>query len=132
MGRIQQTVRFENAIDKWSDSARVRQIEITMLVDSGAAMACLPADEIAKLSLPYRKTVRAVTADGIRERRIYAAANICIGDRDGTFDVMEIPDGVPPLLGYIPLEQIGYVIDLSQDKLIENPDHNGKLTLDLL
>jgi hypothetical protein len=120
MGRIQQTVRFENAIDKWSGSVQVRQIEITMLVDSGAAMACLPAHEIGKLGLPYKKTVRAVTADGIRERRIYAAANICIGDRDGTFDVMEIPD------------QMGYVIDLSQDKLIENPDHNGKLTLDLL
>lgn len=131
MGRIQQKVIFENSTDKWSGAQVVRKIEIDMLVDSGAAMACLPKSDIEKLGLPYKKTVKAVTADGMRERRIYAAANIIIGDRDGTFDIMEVPDGVPPLLGYIPLEQMDYLIDFAQHKLIENPEHNGKLTLDL-
>jgi len=132
MGRIQQRVILENSTDKWSEAQVVRRIEIDMRVDSGAAMPCLPKSAIIKLGLPYKKTVKAITADGLRERRIYAAANITIGNRDGTFDVMEVPDGVPPLLGYIPLEQMDYVIDFVRHKLIENPEHNGELTLDLL
>ncbi|CAK0768363.1 hypothetical protein CCP4SC76_5020002 [Gammaproteobacteria bacterium] len=39
---------------------------------------------------------------------------------------------MPPLLGYIPLEQMDYVIDFARHKLVENPEHNGKLILDLL
>ena len=40
-------------------------------------------------------------------------------------DVLEVPDGVPPLIGQIPLEHLDFVVDPRNQKLIGNPAHGG-------
>ncbi|HEY3787454.1 MAG TPA: hypothetical protein VGL71_01310 [Urbifossiella sp.] len=46
--------------------------------------------------------------------------------RSCTMDVMEVPDGVPVLIGQLPLEHLDFVVDLRDRKLIGNPAHGGK------
>lgn len=38
-------------------------------------------------------------------------------------DVMEVPNGVPALIGEIPLEHLDFVVDLRNQVLIGNPAH---------
>jgi len=45
---------------------------------------------------------------------------------------MEIPDNVPPLLGYILLEALDLVVHTKTHKVIPNPESGGKWVLDLL
>ena len=39
---------------------------------------------------------------------------------------MEVPDSVPALIGYLPLEGLDFVVDLKSHKLIGNPEHGGE------
>jgi hypothetical protein len=41
-------------------------------------------------------------------------------------DVLEVPDGLPVLIGQIPLEHLDFVVDLRNRKLIGNPAHGGE------
>lgn len=43
-----------------------------------------------------------------------------------TMDVIEVPDGVPVLIGQIPLEHLDFVIARRDQKLIGNPRHGGE------
>jgi hypothetical protein len=45
---------------------------------------------------------------------------------------MEIPDDMPPLVGYIPLENLDLVPDPRTHQVIPNPESGGEYTLDLL
>ena len=41
-------------------------------------------------------------------------------------DVLKVPDTVPLLIGQIPLEHLGLVIDMRSHALIGNPAHGGE------
>jgi hypothetical protein len=45
--------------------------------------------------------------------------------------VVEVPDGVPVLVGQIPLELMDFVVDPVNQRIIGNPDHNGEWVLEL-
>lgn len=45
--------------------------------------------------------------------------------RHGTFDVVDIDEQVPNLLGQVPLEVLDFVVDPMRQKLIANPEHGG-------
>jgi hypothetical protein len=47
-------------------------------------------------------------------------------DRRETFDVIEVPENVPNLLGQVPLEVLDLVVDARGQKLIPNPAHGGE------
>ena len=51
---------------------------------------------------------------------------LTIQGRSCTMDVIEVPDGVPVLIGQIPLEHLDFVIDMRDQKLIGNPCHGGE------
>lgn len=51
---------------------------------------------------------------------------LAIIGRSCTMDVMEVPDGVPALIGQIPLKHLDFVIDLRNRKLTGNPAHCGE------
>lgn len=53
-------------------------------------------------------------------------------ERTAIVEIMEIPEGVPPLLGYIALEMLDFVIHPQRERLIGNPDHGGELIIDML
>jgi hypothetical protein len=51
---------------------------------------------------------------------------LTIQGRTCTMDVMEVPDGVPVLIGQLPLEHLDFVVDLRSRTLIGNPAHGGE------
>ena len=94
----------------------VRSVTVDFLVDTGAAMLCLPTHVIEQLGLFQHRTVRsqtanAQTANGIVQAKVYSHVRLSILDREASMEVMEIPDGTPPLLGYLPLEMLALSVN---------------------
>ena len=49
-----------------------------------------------------------------------------INGRSGTFEVVELPDELPNVVGQIPLEFMDWVIDMGAHRLAGNPEHGGE------
>ena len=138
MGKIMQKAHLENAFDM--DAARdgliskdqVRKLEVEFLVDTGAAMICLPIDKIQTLGLKPRHKRDVITATGKVERMVYSPVQIHILDREVELNVMELPEGVPPLLGYLALESLDLYPNPTKQILEGNPKYDGKMVMDLL
>ena len=62
--------------------------------------------------------------DAIRYK--YEPVELELMDRRETFDVIEVPENVPHLLGQVPLEVLDFVVDAKGQKLIPNPAHDGE------
>jgi clan AA aspartic protease len=133
MGRVLTDATIENAKDLYAvelgmilpDQAR-RVMTTEALVDTGATLLSLPTKMIAQLGLKKVGTKRVTASSGQTEAGIYEAVRLTIQGRSCTMDVLEVPDGVPVLIGQIPLEHLDFVIDLRNRKLIGNPAHGGK------
>lgn len=138
MGRTFTEVEVENYNDiavrqaSGNGHKRVRKLSVRALVDTGSALLCLHRDSIEKLGLTLDRTAKVRTGAGEAERRIYAVARITVLDRWCAAEVMEIPDSLPPLLGYILLEGLDLVIHPKTHKVIPNPESGGEWMLDLL
>jgi predicted aspartyl protease len=100
-------------------------------VDTGAAMLSLHIDQIKELGLKFLRRIKVRTANGSSERNVYGVARVEIQGREGEFTVLEGPNDVPVLVGYLVLEQLDFVVDTSIQKLIPNPAHDGEYALDL-
>ena len=138
MGRVVTTAKITNLYDLLKvheglvADDTVRSIEVELLVDTGATMLSLPIIMIDQLGLTKTKEKRVMTASGEATRAIYDVVRLEIMDRDATIPVMEVPPGVPALLGYIPLELLDLVPNPKSQRLVGNPDHDGKYILDQL
>ena len=138
MGRTFVEVEIENFADiliqetAGNGRKKVRKLQIRAVVDTGSALLCLHRAEIRKLGLSFARSAQVRTANGDVDRPIYAVARITILGRQCSAEVMEIPDSVPPLLGYILLEGLDLVLRPKSGKVIPNPESGGKYTLDLL
>jgi len=113
----------QNVADRgFMPASEVRSVTLDdVLVDTGATTLCLPSDIIAQLGLALLKEVDVETAMGIGKARIFRDATILLGDREGTFECLELPAGGNPLLGVIPLEALGIEVDLRNQKLVTLP-----------
>lgn len=109
----------------------IRVVEVEGVVDTGAAFLCLPPEVIEKLGLLYSHTREVTTANGKVKRRIFNGAIIIIHDRDIQMQVMESDATTPPLIGYLVLETMDFVVDVKSQKIIPNPDHDGKWIMDM-
>ncbi len=139
MGRTHVDVQIENYDDivlrkaAGNGHKRVRKVAIRALADTGTALLCLHHDTIRALGLSHVKSAQVRTANGdVVDRRIYGPALITILARRCFTEIMEIPDNVSELLGYIPLENLDLVVDPRKRKVVHNPESGGKYTLDLL
>jgi len=128
MGRIITTLIITNRGDQvlaergLMPGEDVRTITLeNVLVDTGVTTLCLPANVIAQLGLTLLKEVDVATATGFSKARIFEDAKITLGEREGTFECLELPGGTEPLLGVIPLEALGIELDLQNQKLIVLP-----------
>ena len=93
----------------------VRRVELPdTLMDTGATHLCLPADVIADLGLAMDREVAVKTATGYQTRRIFRDAIVDFEDRRTQCECIELPIGMPPLLGAIPMEGLGVEPDLQQ------------------
>jgi hypothetical protein len=55
-----------------------------------------------------------------------------IQGRRGRFDVVEVPDSIPNIIGQIPLEDLDWVVDCRNQRLVPNPEHKaGELSDEL-
>jgi clan AA aspartic protease len=137
MGQIKERVIIKNFGDflKVKEGTlpedKVRSVEIEAIVDTGAAYLCLPSDIIEKLGLIFTEVKNVITANGRIERKIYSVASIAINEREIRMDVMENDMTTPPLIGYLVLEAMDYVVDPKNQKIIGNPEHDGKWVVDL-
>lgn len=138
MGKIIQKARLENSADLAGvmagtmKPAKVRSAEVELLVDTGAAMLCLTPAVIETLGLHKLHERMVITGNGLARRTVYEPVRIRILDREANLDVMEVPTGTPPLLGYLPLEALDLYPNPKKRILEGNPQYGGKMVTDLL
>ena len=138
MGKIMQKAIIENAYDigafkeGYISEDKIRRMEVEFLVDTGAAMVYLPISSIQAMGLKPLHSRNVITATGRVERTIYSPVMLKIFDREANLDVMEVPDGVPPLLGYLALENLDLYPNPTKQILEGNPLYDGKMVMDLL
>ena len=133
MGRVTVEALIENLHDAYNvegglippESAR-KILVADALVDTGATLLSLPVSLIRQLGLSRFATKRVTSSIGQAEVGIYQAVQLTIQGRTCSMDVMEVPDGVPVLIGQLPLEHLDFVFDLRDRKLIGNPAHGGE------
>jgi len=128
MGKVVTTLTITNRADEvvvsrgFQPPDTIRSVILdNVLVDTGATTLCLPTNIIEQLGLSLLKEVDVEMASGIGKARIFRDATIRLGDREGTFECLELPGGKNPLLGVIPLESLGIEIDLANQKLVTLP-----------
>jgi len=103
-----------------------RRLETDALVDTGATRLYLKSSIINSLGLQKKAEVSSKTTNGVRRRAVFQPVLLELMGRDGVFEVIEIDDDVPNLLGQIPLEHLDFVVDPKGQKLIPNPEHGDK------
>jgi len=108
---------------------RPRTVDTEALVDTGATKLYLRSSVIRQLGLRPIGEVRSRTmSDRAETRKVYSPVDLEIQGRSGRFDVVEVPDALPNVIGQIPLEDLDWVVDLRRQKLIPNPEHkHGEL-----
>ncbi len=133
MGKVEVAVKLENQFVLTRVQLgmirpdEVRSAEINnALVDTGATGLCAPKKIIEKLGLLPVRTRQVRTANGVVERSIYAGVQLTVQGRDCRCDVSELADDCPVLIGQIPLEDLDFVIDPRERRLIGNPAHGGE------
>ena len=138
MAKIIQKVKLTNsfylfAAEKgWIKKKDIKSLVINMWVDSGAAMVCLPSRMISELGLEKKSEKQIATTSGYVLSSLYSPVTISILDREIELNIMEIPDGVPPLLGSIALEAMNLVVNPRKQIVESNPQQNGKYFIGLI
>lgn len=138
MGRAMTRATIENLRDLWAADSGLKAPEEVRrhtvddaLVDTGATLLSLPADLIQKLGLAKTGSKKVMSSSGVGEAGIYEAVRLTILDRTCTMDVMEVPQGVPVLIGQLPLEHLDLVIEQRSRTLTGNPAHGGEHVYEL-
>ena len=131
MGKVMVKIKLTNLKDAFLKAAGVRPgkprtVEVDALVDTGATRLNLKPSVIKKLGLARTDTVRSQTTNGDAIRYKYEPVELELMERRETFDVIEVPENVPNLLGQVPLEVLDFVVDAKGQKLIPNPAHGGE------
>ena len=98
----------------------VRQEELEALVDTGATSMCLPMSVIRRLGLRRIDETEIRTANGKVRRGVYNAEIEALGRRS-PFQVVEVSDDCPALVGVIVLEAFDLVVDPTKETLTTNP-----------
>ncbi len=134
MGKVVTRIKVAN----WDDLAllangarteKPRALETDAVVDTGAVKFYLKSSIIRELGLRPVGEVKTRTMSNRSEARtVFSPVALEIQGRTGRFDVVEIPDALPNIVGQIPLEDLDWVVDCKNQKLIPNPEHkNGEL-----
>ena len=131
MGRVIVKLKLTNQADLVLKDMKLlkgkpRIVEADALVDTGATRLYLQRGVIRALGLRRAGDVISKTTNGSRRRPVYSPVRLDLMGRYGNFDVVEVDDDVPNLVGQIPLEYLDFVVDSSGRKLTPNPEHGGE------
>jgi predicted aspartyl protease len=131
MGKVIIKIKLTNLADlvvqhgKLS-KAKPREMEVEAVVDTGATRLYLKPSVIRALGLGKFDTVISQTSNGPARRGAYESVRLEVQGRYGDFNVVEVGENVPNLVGQIPLEYLDFVVDPKQRNLIPNPEHGGQ------
>jgi predicted aspartyl protease len=133
MGKGTVAIKVQN----WADVERLatgettrppRVVETEALVDTGATGLYLKCTLVRQLGLRFLGEKSALTMSNRKEtRRIFAPVDLEIQGRNIQYQVTELPDELPNIIGQIPLEGLDWVVDPVGQRLIGNPAHGGGL-----
>lgn len=131
MGKVIVKLKLTNFTDLELKELKLRKepprsVETDALVDTGATRLYLKRSLIKALGLRKAGQVESRTTNGLRRRAVFNPVRLEVMSRDGVFEVVEVDDDVPNLLGQIPLEYLDFVVDPKGRKLIPNPEHGDK------
>ena len=131
MGKVLIKIKLTNQADLVLQDLKLlkgkpRAVEVEALVDTGATRLYLKPSVIRALGLKQVDHIQSRTTNGIRKRGVFQPARLEIQGRHGNFDVVDLDEDVPNLVGQIPLEYLDFVVDPQGRKLIPNPEHGDK------
>ncbi len=139
MGKVTTTITITNQVDQtlaergFIPSEQIRSITLQdVLVDTGATRLCLPKNIIFDLGLPLQGEVDVKIATGVQKVRIFKMLNLSVEGREGIFNCIELPEDTDPLLGLIPLEDLGLEPDLKNQRLRLLPTEGKETYLTVL
>ncbi len=73
-----------------------------------------------------------INSTGRVERKVYDPIQIKVMDRKGILDVMEVPDGVPPMLEYLVLKNLDIYRKPIKQSLEGSTIYYDKMVMNLL
>ncbi len=124
MGKVTTTITVTNFVDEmlaargFIPAEQIRSVVLEdVLVDTGATRLCLPADVIRQLGLTVAGEIEVKTAVGVKAVRVFKGLSLTIEGREGRYDCVELPGSEDPLVGLIPLEDLGLEPDLHNQRL---------------
>ena len=131
MGRTIVKLKLTNLFDLGAQhrklsKAKPRTVVVEALVDTGATRLYLKPSVVRALGLEKVDDIISRTTNGPKQRSVYEPVRLEVQGRYGNFDVVDIGEDVPNLLGQIPLEYLDFVVDSKNRKLIPNPEHGDK------
>ena len=131
MGKVIVKIKLTNLIDlgvrhRKLSKSEPRVVEAEALVDTGATRLYLKPSVIRALGLEKVDSVVSQTTNGPKRRAVYEPVRLEVQGRYGNFDVVDIGESLPNLLGQIPLEYLDFVVDAKNRTLIPNPEHGDK------
>jgi hypothetical protein len=131
MGRVAAAATIESLRDLYDARDgrllpdQVRRVTVAdAIVSTETMLLSLPTDMIRRLGLAQTASKHVLNSG---ERAVlYDPVRLTIQGRSCTMDVLEVPDGVPVLIGQIPLEHLDLVVDPRNRTLVGNPAHGGE------
>jgi predicted aspartyl protease len=129
MGEVTVAIKVQN----WLDIKKIalgertvppRTVQTQALVDTGAVRFYLKASLIEQLGLrPIREVLSRTMANLSVRRRVFSNVELELQGRSASFEVVEVPDELPNVIGQTPLEILDWVVDARGRQLIPNPAH---------
>ena len=108
-----------------------RSLTAEALVDTGATKFYLKPSVISALGLrQIGEGTSHTMSNRFEKRRVFSPVELEIQGRTGRFDVIELPENLPNIVGQIPLEDLDWVVDPKARKLIPNPAHPDGVRFD--
>ncbi|NET32680.1 MAG: aspartyl protease [Cyanothece sp. SIO1E1] len=139
MGKVTTTITVANrgdqilAIRGFIPANQVRSLTLKdILVDTGATRLCLPQEIISQLGLTFQEAVEVKTVAGTLKVSLFKDIALAVEGREGTYNCLELPAGGEPLLGLIPLEDLGLEPDLHNQRLRLLPTEGKDTYLNIL
>jgi predicted aspartyl protease len=131
MGKVIIKIKLTNQADLVLQDLKLlkgqpRSVEAEALVDTGATRLYLKPSVIRALGLKQVDYIQSRTTNGIRQRGVFQPTWLEVQGRHGIFEVVDLDEDVPNLVGQIPLEYLDFVVDPQGRKLIPNPEHGDK------
>lgn len=132
MGLVHADIELLNVDDlalarrNFMDVDDIKRIHLRMLVDTGSYLMAINENIQSILNLPFieRRTIY-LAYDKEEQYDIVGPVEVRYADRKSVCNAYVLPGGSPPLLGAIPMEDMGILINPQRQELelIQEPFH---------